>query len=102
MEVKDYKNFIQINDAYNSNPKGFLYALEVLRDLPGKRRVLVTPGMIELGHLRDEENRKIAIEAAKICDLVLVVNEINKKSLLAGLKEGGLPEDKVKYFSNKE
>src|SRR5690606_10193973 len=71
LEVKLYTNFIQINDAYNSNPEGFLYALEVLRDLPGKRRILVTPGMVELGDKQYKENERIAREAAKICDIVL-------------------------------
>ena len=102
LEVKDYKSFIQINDAYNSNPKGFLYALEVMRDLPGKRRVLLTPGMIELGNKVYEENKNIAIQAAKICDHVIIVNDVNKKSLFEGLKEGGLRDDQIKYFSTRD
>lgn len=102
LEVKDYGSFVQINDAYNSNPIGFEYALEVLRDMPGERKILVTPGMIELGHLRDEENKKIAVKAAKVCDLVLIVNELNKKSLMSGLQEGGLDSSKVMYFETRD
>ena len=101
LEVVRYKNFIQINDAYNSNPNGFLYALEVMRDLPGKRRILLTPGMIELGDRRFDENKKIAMQAAKICDEVIVVNETNKESLLSGLAEGGLAKDKTHYFATR-
>jgi len=42
---------VLIDDAYNSNPVGFASALEVLDTLrrPGGRRILVTPGMVELG-----------------------------------------------------
>lgn len=102
LEVKDYKNFIQVNDAYNSNPQGFLYALEVIRDLPGKRRILLTPGMIELGHKVYEENKNIAKVAASICDLVIIVNETNKKALMEGLMEGNLSQDKIKYFATRD
>lgn len=102
LEVKDYKHFIQINDAYNSNPQGFLYALEVMRELPGKRRILLTPGMIELGHKVDEENKNIAKIAAGICDMVIIVNEVNKKSLMQGLKEGNMGDERIKYFSTRD
>ena len=40
---------VVIDDAYNSNPAGAAAALEVLRSHPAKRRILVTPGMVELG-----------------------------------------------------
>lgn len=102
LEVKLYTNFIQINDAYNSNPEGFLYALEVLRDLPGKRRILVTPGMVELGDKQYKENERIAREAAKICDIVLVVNEVNKAALMDGLAKGGIPEHRRLYFTTRD
>lgn len=102
LEVKDHGSFIQINDAYNSNPQGFRYALEVLRDLPGQRRILVTPGMIELGDQQYEENRKVAVEAAKICDTVVVVNRENREALCRGLEEGGLAREKIQCFERRD
>jgi UDP-N-acetylmuramoyl-tripeptide--D-alanyl-D-alanine ligase len=102
LEVKLYTNFIQINDAYNSNPEGFIYALEVLRDLPGKRRIMITPGMIELGDKQYAENERIAKEAGQICDLVIVVNEVNRSALMEGLARGGIPEHRRPYFATRD
>jgi len=76
-----------IDDTYNSNPIGFLSALEMLKNTPAQRRILVTPGMIELGIEQFGLNKEVAQSAAKIADYVIVVGETNKKALGEGLKE---------------
>jgi UDP-N-acetylmuramoyl-tripeptide--D-alanyl-D-alanine ligase len=90
---------LRLNDAYNSNPIGFASALDVLSEIPGGRKILVTPGMIELGEKQEEENRRLSTQAAKVCDLVLVVGETNKKAILEGLTAGGSKDDQHKSFS---
>jgi UDP-N-acetylmuramoyl-tripeptide--D-alanyl-D-alanine ligase len=64
-----------IDDAYNSNPAGFASGLRLLDALStdGGRRILVTPGMVELGQAHDEEHRKIGQMAGAHADLVLAV-----------------------------
>jgi UDP-N-acetylmuramoyl-tripeptide--D-alanyl-D-alanine ligase len=96
-QVKTGK-ILRLNDAYNSNPIGFASALDVLSAIPGKRKVLVTPGMIELGEKQDQENRKLAEKAAKICDLALVVGETNRKAILEGLASGEMEDEQHKVF----
>ncbi|MDZ4835916.1 MAG: UDP-N-acetylmuramoyl-tripeptide--D-alanyl-D-alanine ligase [Candidatus Melainabacteria bacterium] len=91
---------LRLNDAYNSNPIGFAAALEVLGQVSGNRKILVTPGMIELGDRQDLENKLVATKAASVCDLVLVVGDTNKKALTDGLKEGGLDAQKLKEFDD--
>jgi UDP-N-acetylmuramoyl-tripeptide--D-alanyl-D-alanine ligase len=76
LEVKREANGATlIDDAYNSNPVGFAAALEVLDVLrrPGGRRVLVTPGMVELGAAHDEEHRRIGRLAADHVDVLVAV-----------------------------
>lgn len=102
LEVVDYKSFIQINDAYNSNPIGFRYALEVLKDLPGKRKVIITPGMIELGEKVYEENKAVGIEAGKVSDFIILVNETNKKAFFDGLEEIKYPKEQIKWFLTRD
>lgn len=84
-----------LRDAYNSNPEGFKVALEVLRDLPFKRRLLMSPGMIEFGARQAEFNSDIACFAAKICDKVIIVGQINKKAILEGLERGGYSSENI-------
>jgi UDP-N-acetylmuramoyl-tripeptide--D-alanyl-D-alanine ligase len=66
---------VLIDDAYNSNPVGFASALELLDVLrrPGGRRILVTPGMVELGAAHDEEHRRIGALAAAHVDVLVAV-----------------------------
>lgn len=91
-----------LNDAYNSNPIGFTAALDVLAALPGQRKILVTPGMVELGPRQEEENRAVGRRAAAVCDLVLLVGNTNREALLQGLREGGLSEDQVLMFDHRD
>lgn len=84
-----------LRDAYNSNPTGFEAALEVLGTLPASRRILMTPGMIELGEQQSEQNRRLARIAAGVIDLAIIVGTVNREALLAGLTDGGFPADKI-------
>jgi UDP-N-acetylmuramoyl-tripeptide--D-alanyl-D-alanine ligase len=84
-----------LRDAYNSNPTGFEAALEVLGTLPASRRVLMTPGMIELGDQQYDQNRKIARSAAGIVDLAIIVGSINREALLAGFQDQSFPSDQI-------
>ncbi|MES2643938.1 MAG: UDP-N-acetylmuramoyl-tripeptide--D-alanyl-D-alanine ligase [Myxococcota bacterium] len=91
-----------LHDAYNSNPAGFTAALDVLATMPGRRRILVTPGMVELGDQQADRNREVAVKAAAVCDLVLLVGETNRVALATGLREGGAKDDAVRWFANRD
>ena len=93
---------VVLNDAYNSNPVGFQSALEVFAAMPGQRRFLVTPGMVELGPVQADENRKIARQAAGVCDQVYLVGDVNRAAWEQGLREGGLPEGQVHCFPHRD
>jgi UDP-N-acetylmuramoyl-tripeptide--D-alanyl-D-alanine ligase len=83
---------IVIDDAYNSNPAGAAAALEVLRGMPARKRVVVTPGIIELGERAAEENERFGRTAGEIADYVIVVATLNRDALVAGAKTGGRAE----------
>ncbi len=107
LELKKVGQAIHLRDAYNSNPDGFLTALEALREMPGARRILVTPGMIELGERQFEENKRVAVEAAKVCDYVLLVGKTNRDAWLQGLRQGSngetsLNAEKIVECENRE
>ena len=84
-----------LRDAYNSNPTGFEAALEVLGSLPATRRILITPGMIELGTLQYDENKRVAGLAANVCDHIYVVGATNRDAILAGLAGADYPSSKI-------
>ncbi|MEE4377338.1 MAG: UDP-N-acetylmuramoyl-tripeptide--D-alanyl-D-alanine ligase [Candidatus Competibacteraceae bacterium] len=102
LELRQQYGALVIDDSYNSNPVGFAEALAILGQLPGRRKLLITPGMIELGELQESENRRLATLAATVCDLVLVVGETNAKAFAEGLQAGGAGADRAQFFPHRE
>jgi UDP-N-acetylmuramoyl-tripeptide--D-alanyl-D-alanine ligase len=102
LQVETIDNRIYIKDAYNSNPEGFRAALEVLKNLEGRKRFLMTPGMIELGYEQDIQNEKLASEAAAVCDYILIVGSINRKAILKGLQSQLYPQDQIIFCDTRE
>lgn len=78
-------NITIIDDAFNSNPTGSAMALDVLAAMPGTR-VIITPGMIELGSEQFELNRKFGEKIACSCDVAIVVGHCNREAILSGLE----------------
>ncbi|HWG74237.1 MAG TPA: Mur ligase family protein [Acidimicrobiales bacterium] len=77
---------IVIDDTYNANPAGAAAALRLLarQGEPGGRRVVVTPGMVELGARQYEENAAFARAGGEIASHLVVVGATNAAALLAG------------------
>ena len=85
-----------IDDAFNSNPEGAAAALDVLASMPARRRVVVTPGIIELGPLQEQENERFGERAASVADAVIVVAKVNRSAILRGARKAG---DGAKVFA---
>ncbi len=77
-----------IDDAFNSNIKGAAQAFTVLKEFPG-RRVVVTPGMVELGAREEELNREFGRKMADCCDLAILIGKTRSQAISAGLQEAG-------------
>jgi UDP-N-acetylmuramoyl-tripeptide--D-alanyl-D-alanine ligase len=84
-----------INDAYSANPVGARSALRVLGLHTNGRRVVITPGMVELGNLMEQENRALGEFAATYVTDVILVGADRTRPLAEGLKAAGFPLDSV-------
>jgi UDP-N-acetylmuramoyl-tripeptide--D-alanyl-D-alanine ligase len=84
-----------IDDAFNSNPHGAAMALDVLAGFTDGRRIVVTPGMVELGARQEHHNRELGRLMAASCDLAVVVGEYNREAIVEGLRAGGFPDEKI-------
>ena len=82
-----------IDDAFNSNPAGARAALAVLKSFPG-RKIIVTPGLVELGDAEARENRAFGQAMAAAVDVAILVAR-NAGDIKAGLLEAGFPEGSV-------
>jgi UDP-N-acetylmuramoyl-tripeptide--D-alanyl-D-alanine ligase len=78
-----------IDDTYNSNPEGCIGALSTLASVgEGHRRVVVTPGMVELGRDQFMANERFARRAASTATDILVVGHTNQRAVLRGAAGG--------------
>lgn len=84
-----------IDDAFNSNPSGSRMAMEVLGSMVGGKRIVITPGMIELGEKQYEYNRILGENIAANADVAIVVGGYNRDALLAGIEKGGMDKSAV-------
>lgn len=86
---------IVIDDAFNSNPDGAKAALDVLESFEDKRKIIVTPGMVELGELEEEENEKFGENIARICDIAILVGKKRTEPIYRGLKKQEFNEENL-------
>ena len=87
-----------IDDAFNSNPVGAKNAVEILGQFDTGRRVVITPGMIELGERQWEENRAFGEHIARHADLAVLVGSRQTQPIQEGLRAGAFPEEQTKVF----
>ncbi len=91
---------IIIDDAYNSNVKGATMALDVLKSFEKKQRVLITPGIVELGDKANQINRDLGKKAAECADYVILVGVEQTKPILKGLQDRHYPKQNTFVAKN--
>lgn len=94
LEIKKLNNITMIDDAYNSNPVGAKNALDVLNLMDGVK-VVVTPGMIELGESEKEKNYEFGKQISEVADYVILIGEKRCEEIKKGLLDNNFPKDKL-------
>ena len=99
LELKRLGNFYQIDDAYNSNPIGAENACKILGMMPGYK-VVVTPGMVELGTKEDKYNKKFGEQIAKVADIVILIGKKKTQPIKEGLLTSGFNKEQIIVFND--
>ena len=92
-------NVTVIDDAYNSNPMGAKNALQVLSKFGGKK-IIVTPGFVELGALEKECNTQLGKDIAAVCDYAFLVGS-RAEDIKKGATDGGMSGENIRVFSSR-
>ena len=96
LELNRYQDgSIVIDDAYNSNIIGATNAFQTLKLFENKFKIIVTPGLVDLGDESDNYNRDFGRNAAGCADYYILVGTKQAKSIKEGLIEEEVPEDKI-------
>ncbi|MBN1202683.1 MAG: UDP-N-acetylmuramoyl-tripeptide--D-alanyl-D-alanine ligase [Anaerolineae bacterium] len=95
-------NITVIDDAYSANPIGARNALDVLALYQNGRRVLITPGIVELGPLQEQENTKLGRYAAQVCTDIVLVGIEQTRPLQQGIRETGFNAGRLHILDTRE
>ena len=101
LELIERGNLVIIDDSYNSNFYGAMEALRVM-NLFGGDKIVVTPGLVELGNLQYEKNFLLGKEIGRVATKVIIMNDVNKKAIFKGLEESKFNEKKIYYCNSRE
>ena len=89
MQPRSIRGAWILDDSYNGNIDGMQAGLKLLQELPGKRKIYVTPGLVDQGeetqHVHEELGRAIA-EANP--DRVVLMHNSAIAAIEKGLKIG--------------
>lgn len=101
MEVTRLPHCTIIDDSYNANEEGAEEALNVLGSFSG-RKVVVTPGLVEMGKRTESANRRLGEKIAEVCDFALISARENAHSILCGMKSAGFTQENYRVIGNGE
>jgi UDP-N-acetylmuramyl pentapeptide synthase len=97
--IKGEKETWILDDTYNASPQAMHAALDLLRDLPAKRKIAVLGDMLELGQFTIQAHRKVGNQARTIADIVLTVGP-RSKFIADELIQLGFEPERLRSFSD--
>lgn len=97
--VPNNKKIVIIDDSYNCNEDGVKAAMEVLDTFSG-RKIVVTPGLVELGKMENVANLTFGTLLAAHADKVIVIGKHNAEMLINGLAAGGMDKSDISFAKN--
>ncbi len=92
---------IVIDDAFNSNPVGSKMALDVIKQFDG-RKIIITPGMVELGEEEYKLNKEFGAQMAEVVDFAILVGVKRSKPIVEGLKSKKFNDMNIYVVNNLE
>lgn len=85
---------VVIDDAYNGSVEGSKSALKVLSNFKGQK-VVITPGLVELGREQFNCNFEFGRDMSKVCDYVIITGVVNYEAISSGLEFAGFEKNKI-------
>lgn len=99
LELKNFGNVTVLDDAYNANPIGAKNALDTLNLFDGEK-VIITPGMIEMGEEEEKLNMEFGKQIADVCNYVYLIGEKQTKPIYNGLVKKKFSKDNIFIFND--
>ncbi len=73
--LKPSESLVLLDDTYNANPDGVMAALDYLSLYEGWQKIIVFPGMLELGERATAEHARVVRRISEVCDQAIFISE---------------------------
>lgn len=100
--INGARGVLVIDDSYNGNPDGVREAIYVLNTYQGRRKVYVTPGLVETGSKNAEIHKEIGRQLSMVADLVVLIENSATPYIAEGLMENGFKKSNIKWYKTAE
>lgn len=85
LQLRQYRRYTILDNAYNSNPTGAQVALEVLSQMAGKH-IIITPGFLDMGSEEKKAHVRLGKEIAQCVDEAILVGKNQTRDIVDGLR----------------
>jgi UDP-N-acetylmuramoyl-tripeptide--D-alanyl-D-alanine ligase len=100
--IEGSRGVLVIDDSYNGNPTGVSEAIYVLSTYQGRRKVYITPGLVETGEKTKEIHRQIGKELSQVANIVVLIKNSATPFIAEGLVENGFQKENIKWYNSTE
>jgi UDP-N-acetylmuramoyl-tripeptide--D-alanyl-D-alanine ligase len=97
--IEGINNSTIVDDTYNSSPVAAMAALEVLKEMKGKRKIAVLGDMLELGKYTEEEHHNLGNAVSNIADILVTVG-LRSKFIAEGALQNGFKVKNLHSFDS--
>jgi len=94
------KNILVIDDSYNGNPDGVEEAIKTLALFKKRRKIFLTPGLVEIGSKSREVHQRIGKRLNDVVDLVIFIKNSMTPYIEGGLINAGFNKNNIIWFDS--
>lgn len=98
--INGQNDILVIDDSYNGNPDGVAEAIKTLSQFSQRRKIFITPGLVEMGDKAKEIHQKIGNNLAKVANKVILIKTQVSPYIAEGLKENGFQDKDIIWFNS--
>lgn len=93
-------DILVIDDTYNGNSDGFKQGIKLLEKFNKRRKVYVTPGLVETGSLAESLHLEIGKDLARVADIVILIKNSVTHYIEKGLIDNGFKSENIIWYDN--
>jgi len=98
--IKGAGDVLVIDDSYNGNPAGVESAINLLGFFERKRKIFLTPGLVETGAKNNQVHEKIGMQLAKVADKIILIKNSATIHIAKGLSKANFSDENVIWFDS--